>query len=64
LLLADRERADDRLRRNVETDHAEILARLVIDRGSVDQSEAVRLAAQEDVGTDREVVCKVKLLMY
>ncbi len=63
LLLADRERADDRLRIDVEADHLEILARFAIDRRPVDQAETLRLAAEKNIGADRKIVGQVEFLM-
>ena len=56
LLLADRERADERLRRDVEADQVEIFSRFAVDSLLIDHAESQRLAAEEDVGGDAQIV--------
>ena len=63
LLLADRKRAHDRLWIDIEADHVEILPRLAIDGRPVDEAEAIGLAAEKNIGADREIVGQIEFLM-
>ena len=54
---------DQRLRRDIEPDHVEVFLRFALDRAPVDHAEPARLATQENVRGDTQVIGKIQFLM-
>ena len=63
LLPTDRQRAHDRLGRQVQAHALQVGARLCGDAGAVDETAAARFAPEKDVRGDVEVVREIEFLM-
>ena len=63
LLIADSQRSDERAGVEVAVEFAEFLSRGGVHAALVEQTPAGQLAAEKQVGGDREVVDQIQLLM-